>query len=119
MIKKWLEIITDHRISLRERMFRIVSGTCMVALVFILPMGRNIWNILILAVSLAVMGVIVNISIRKKKIRTGATAIAVLLLGLTLVLNGAARLAGRRLGRRQRRKKHPAALTRRQGGPHG
>ena len=80
VIKKWLEIITDHRISLRERMFRIVSGTCMVALVFILPMGRNIWNILILAVSLAVMGMIVNISIRKKKIRTGATAIAVLML---------------------------------------
>ena len=42
MIKKWFEIITDHRISLRERMFRIVTGICMIALIFTLPMGRNI-----------------------------------------------------------------------------
>ena len=50
---------------------------------------------------------------------TLVVSVGLMLLGLTLVLNGAARLAGRRLGRRQRRKKHPAALTRRQGGPHG
>ena len=31
-MKKWLEIIFDHRISLRERMFRVVTGICMVAL---------------------------------------------------------------------------------------
>ena len=80
MIKKWLEIITDHRISLRERMFRIVTGTCMAALVFILPLGRSIWNLLILAVSLAAMAAIVKFSIQKKRIRTGATAISVLML---------------------------------------
>ena len=40
MIKKWFEIITDHRISLRERMFRIVTGVCMIAIAFTLPMGR-------------------------------------------------------------------------------
>ena len=82
MIKKWFEIISDHRISLYERMFRIVTGTCMVALVFTLPMGRNIWNFLILAVSLAIMAEIVKISIQKKRIRAGATAIAILLLTL-------------------------------------
>ena len=26
MLKKWFEIIFDHRISLRERMFRIVKA---------------------------------------------------------------------------------------------
>ena len=59
MIKKWFEIITDHRISLRERMFRVVSGISMLALFFILPMGRNIVNWLLLAVSLVIMAVIV------------------------------------------------------------
>ena len=82
MIKKWLDIITDHRISLRERMFRIVTGTCMVALVFILPMGRNIWNIVILVASLAAMAAIVKVSIQKKRIHMGATAISVLMLML-------------------------------------
>lgn len=41
-MKKWLEIIFDHRISLRERMFRVVTGICMVALFIILPMGKNL-----------------------------------------------------------------------------
>ncbi len=80
MIKKWFHIISDHQISLHERMFRIVTGTCMVALAFILPMGRSIWNILILAVSLAAMAAIVKFSIRKARIQTGATAITILLL---------------------------------------
>ena len=80
MIKKWFNIITDHRINLRERMFRIVTGTCMVALVFILPMGRSIWNILLLAASLTAMYIIVKVSIQKEQIHAGATAISVLLL---------------------------------------
>ena len=58
MIKKWFEIITDHRISLRERMFRIVTGICMIAVAFTLPMGRSIWNILVLAASLIAMAFI-------------------------------------------------------------
>jgi len=82
VLKKWFEIITDHRISLRERMFRIVTGVCMIAIAFTLPMGRSVWNILMLVVSLAAMGVIVRISIRKQQIHTGATVIAVLLLTL-------------------------------------
>ena len=66
MIKKWFEIITDHRISLRERMFRIVTGICMIAVAFTLPMGRSIWNILVLAASLIAMAFIVKVSIQKK-----------------------------------------------------
>jgi len=82
VIKKWFEIITDHRISLRERMFRIVTGVCMIAITFTLPMGRRIENILILLASLAAMTVIVKYSIRKKRIQMGATLIAMLLLTL-------------------------------------
>ena len=82
MIKKWFEIIGDHSISLRERMFRIVTGVCMIAIAFTLPMGRNIWNVLILIASLAAMGVIVKVSIQKKRIHAGATLIAVMLLTL-------------------------------------
>ena len=80
MLRKWLEIIFDHRISLRERMFRIVTGICMVALIFILPMGKSVLNILILAASLVAMSGIVKISIRRQCIQRGATAIMILLL---------------------------------------
>ena len=82
MIKKWLDILSDHKISMRERMFRIVTLICMIALVFTLPMGRSILNIVILVVSLTAIAMIVKISVRKACIQTGATAIVVLLLVL-------------------------------------
>ena len=50
MVEKWFEIIFDHRISLRERMFRVVTAACMIALVFVLLMGRTFSNLLILAI---------------------------------------------------------------------
>lgn len=80
MLKKWFEIISDHRISLRERMYRVVTGICMIALFCILPMGRNFLNLLILAVSLVTIYVIAKISIRRGCVNCGATAISVLLL---------------------------------------
>lgn len=82
MIKKWFDIITDHRISLRERMFRLATGVCMIAIAFTLPMGRNVWNILLMTASLVVIAVITKVSIQRTCIHTGATAIAVLLLAL-------------------------------------
>ncbi len=82
MFKKWLELIFDHKISLQERMFRIVTGICMVALMFILPMGRNLVNLLILAVSIVGIWLIVKISIQRKCINCGATLISALLLAL-------------------------------------
>lgn len=82
MIQKWLDILSDHKISMRERMFRIVTLICMIALVFTLPMGRSILNIVILVVSLTAIAMIVKISVRKACIQTGATAIVVLLLVL-------------------------------------
>ena len=80
MLKKWFELIFDHKISLRERMFRVVTGICMIALVIMLPMGRNLMNLLILAVSLVLISAIVKFSIRKDCVHAGATAITVLLL---------------------------------------
>ena len=39
--RKWVEIIFDHKISLRERMFRVVTAIAMIALTFILlKIGR-------------------------------------------------------------------------------
>ena len=67
---------------MRERMFRIVTVVCMIALVFTLPMGRQLLNIAILAVSLAAIATIAKISIRKGRLEAGATAIVVLLLVL-------------------------------------
>ena len=82
MLKKWFELIYDHKINLRERLFRVVTGICMIALTIILPMGRTPLNLLILAVSLGLIYVIVKISIRKECVHAGATAITVLLLVL-------------------------------------
>ena len=82
MLKKWFEIIYDRRISLRERLFRAGTGICMVAAVFVLPMGRNLINYLILAASLIFMTLVVRVSIHKDCISKGATAISVLILVL-------------------------------------
>ncbi|MCI8601987.1 MAG: DegV family EDD domain-containing protein [Oscillospiraceae bacterium] len=82
MIKKWFDLIVDHRISLRERMFCIVTVACMIALIFTLPMGESVLNILLLVAGLAAMILILNFSLRKKRIQAGATAITVLLLTL-------------------------------------
>ncbi len=68
MLKKWFEIIFNQKISLRERMFRVVTGICMVALIIILPMGRNLLNLLILAASLIFMAAVVKISIQKEAV---------------------------------------------------
>ncbi|MCI8416655.1 MAG: DegV family EDD domain-containing protein [Lachnospiraceae bacterium] len=80
MLKKWFEIISDHKISLRERMFLVVTGVCMVALMIILPMGRSLVNFLILGASLICTVVVVKVSVQKKCIHGGATIISILLL---------------------------------------
>ena len=80
MFKKWIETIFNHKISLRERMFRVITGICMIALIIILPMGRNLINLLILAASLVCIYFTVKFSIQKDCINGGATAISVLLL---------------------------------------
>ena len=54
----------------------------MVALIFTLPMGRDLLNIAVLVVSLVIVTEIVRISIRKGRIQTGATVIVVLQLVL-------------------------------------
>lgn len=80
MLKKWLDIMFDHKVSLRERMFRLVTGISMVALVFILIMGRFTANIFIMAGSIAYIYLVLKFSIQKECIDVGATAIVVLLL---------------------------------------
>lgn len=82
MFKKWLNIIFDHRISLRERMFRLVTGISMVALIFILILGRYTANLFILPGSLIFMYFVAKVSIQKGCINAGATATVVLLLCL-------------------------------------
>ena len=80
MFKKWLQIIFDHKISLRERMFRLVTGISMIALIFILVLGRFTANLLILPACLIFMYVVAKVSIQRDCINTGATATVVMLL---------------------------------------
>ena len=78
VLEKWFQLIFDHKVSLRERMFRVATGISMVAMTLTLIMGRNKVNLMLLAASLILMVVIVKFSIRKECIDTGATAIAIL-----------------------------------------
>lgn len=80
VLKKWLDILFDHKTSLRERMFRLVTGICMIALIFILILGRFTANVFIMAGSIAFMYIAMKISIEKECINVGATAIVILLL---------------------------------------
>lgn len=80
MLKKWFDRVFDHKLSLRERMFRLVTGISMIALIFILFMSRYAMNLYVLAGSLVFMFVVLKVSIQKGCINRGATAIAVLLL---------------------------------------
>lgn len=82
MIRKWFEMIFDHKISLRERMFRMATWSCMVAAAIVLPMGKSVVNWVILAAGLIFMAAVMRVSIRKDCINIGATAIAVLILVL-------------------------------------
>ncbi len=80
LYKKWVDIIFDHRISLHERMFRVITVISMIALAFILLIGWHISNIAILVGSLIYMCIVAKISIQKQCINTGATLIVILLL---------------------------------------
>ncbi len=80
MIKNWITVIFDHRVSLRERMFRIVTFICMVALMCMLFMVKTKLNLILLPISIDMIAVIVKVSIRKDRIHAGATAISILLL---------------------------------------
>ena len=66
VLKKWLDILFDHKTSLRERMFRLVTGICMIALIFILILGRFTANVFIMAGSIAFMYIAMKISIEKE-----------------------------------------------------
>ncbi len=82
MIKKLYDFFFNHRVSLRERMFRITTGGCMIAATFVLPMGKSVTNWIILVLSLIFMAVVVKVSIEKDRINRGATVIALLILVL-------------------------------------
>ncbi len=82
MLRKWYEMIFDHRLSLRERMFRVGTGICMIASAFVLPMGRSMINLLLLAASIVFMWTVVRISVQKNCINKGATLISAMILVL-------------------------------------
>ncbi len=85
MIKKWFDSIFDHKVSLRERLYRISTDGCMIAATFALSMGRSVVNWVVLAASLIFMAAILKFSIQRncmKCINRGATVIATLILVL-------------------------------------
>ncbi len=84
MIRKFLKPIMDHKVNLQERMFRLIAGVGVTALVFMLfsklLTGENIANLLVLAVCIVCIIAVSSVSIRKNRINTGATLVAILLI---------------------------------------
>ncbi len=84
MIRRFLKPIMDHTVNLQERMFRLIAGIGVTALVFMLLgklfTGENTANVLVLAACIVCIIAVSCISIRKNKINAGATGVAVLLV---------------------------------------
>ncbi len=84
VIRKFLEPIMDHKVNLQERMFRLIAGIGVTALVLMLLSklftGENIANLAALAVCILCIIAVGTVCIRKNKINLGASLVAVLLI---------------------------------------
>lgn len=84
MLKKYFEPIMDHMVDLQERMFRLIAGIGVMALILMLICklftGENFINLLMLTVCITCIVIVGVISIKKKKVNTGAIIVAILLL---------------------------------------
>ena len=84
MIKSWLKPILERNVNIQERMFRLLTGTGMAALLFMLVCGAvcgdsNLDQAL-MAGAIVYMGVVLQLSMKTHRINTGATWIALLLI---------------------------------------
>ena len=74
----------DHRVNLQERIFRLITGFGLLALVLLLICklftGASIINLLVLAGCIIYVAVVGAVSVSKKRVNTGATFVAILLL---------------------------------------
>lgn len=84
MLKEYFEPIMDHSVDLQERMFRLIAGIGVMALILMLLCklftGENLINLCMLAACIICIIVVGVVSVRKDKVNTGATIVAVLLL---------------------------------------
>ncbi len=84
MIKRYVSKIMDYGVDLQERMFRLISGIGMIALVLMVVVslisGENIENLIVLFACLAYVILVVSSSLAQKQIERGAVLIALFLL---------------------------------------
>lgn len=90
MIKRWLDPIMDHNISMQERTFRLLTGIGILALLLMLICGiifeDGIVHNLLLAGAIVYVEAALRLSLKKHRINAGATCI-VLLLFILFPLN--------------------------------
>lgn len=84
MIKRYVSKIMDYGVDLQERIFRLISGIGMIALVLMVVVslisGENIENLIVLFACLAYVILVVSSSLAQKQIERGAVLIALFLL---------------------------------------
>lgn len=84
MIKRYISKIMDYEVDLQERMFRLISGIGIIALILMVVVslisGENIENLIVLFVCLVYVITVVSNSLAKKRIERGAVLIALFLL---------------------------------------
>lgn len=84
MFKKWMRSIMDHNVSVKERQFRLLTGTNVAAfsLLFLLGLflGKSTFNRTMLAGYILLVGVIRFWSFKSHRVSVGSIWIAVLLV---------------------------------------
>lgn len=90
MIKRWFKPIMDHNVNIQERMFRLLTGVGMLALIFMLACSvvfrGDIRNQVVLAGSIVYVGAVLRLGLKKHRVNLAATCI-VLLLFILLPFN--------------------------------
>lgn len=86
MIRKWFEPIVNHDVDIQERMFRLLTGIGVTALILLfvtsLIFGDGIFDHLLLAASIVYVLMVLRISLKKHCVNAGATGIALLMFVL-------------------------------------
>ncbi len=84
MLRKFLQPILDDKVNLQERIFRLIAGIGVIALVLMLLSklftGENISNLLVLTGCILCIILSGAFFVRKNKVNLGATVVAILLV---------------------------------------
>ncbi len=88
MFGKWKDFFYGDERDMQERLFVLVTTVLAVSFTFFVIVdilsGASFWNVILLTVFVALLGVIAGVSLRRKRVRLGAGIISALIIFLLL-----------------------------------